>query len=68
MTIHPKVVAATGGSVGGGAVTIIVVWGLSLHGVSVPANVQEAFTVIFSAAIALIAGYMTASPEAKGSL
>ena len=44
MTTHPKVQA---GAIGG-AVSIVIVWGLTALNVDVPPEVASAFTTIFS--------------------
>lgn len=62
MTLHPKVASAVGGSGCGAALTIIVVWILSLFHIVVPEDVAEAFTALFGMLVGLIAGYVTPAP------
>lgn len=62
MTIHPKVVSTAGGSGLGAAVTIIIIWILSLFQIPVPEDVAQAFTAIFGVLVGLIAGYVTPNP------
>ena len=52
-TVHPKVAAATLAA----AISVIVVWGVSLAGVTVPPEVASAFTTILAA----VAGYLKVS-------
>ena len=72
--VHPKVTssaigagigAGVGGSVGQSLGTVLV-WLLSLHGILVPANVGDAFGIIFGALVAggtaFAAGWMTKDP------
>ncbi len=63
-TVHAKVVASTSGSVVGGALTVLVVWLLSLAHIIVPSDVASALTVIFGAALALLAGWITPADPA----
>lgn len=65
MVIHPKVSATTLGGVVGAAVADLIVWGLSLHGVQIPTNVENDISIIAGAVIAFIAGWITPSPAAK---
>lgn len=61
--IHPKVTAAASGAGVGSAVIAIVVWILSLQGITVPTSIVDALGVIVAAVLAFIAGYMTPSPK-----
>lgn len=74
--VHPKVtnsaIGAVVGGVGGGgigqALGTVLVWILSLHGITVPSNVSDAFGIVFgglvAGATAFAAGWMTKSPPA----
>jgi hypothetical protein len=60
--VHPKVQNATISGGAAGALTIIVVWALSLKNVIVPTEVALSFSTIFSAAATLAGGYFTPNP------
>lgn len=59
-TPKPKVIAATGGAAVGGALALLTAWILGMFGVDVPGEVQGAFTVLFSTALAFVGGYWAA--------
>lgn len=48
MAEHPSVVQRAGGTTGGGAFAIILVWIVSLYEIQVPADVGIAFGTAFS--------------------
>lgn len=54
---QPKVKAATGGAGAAGAITVVLVWVLSMFGVDVPPEVASALTTLIAAAGAFLAGY-----------
>jgi hypothetical protein len=55
--MKPKVQAAGAGAGVAGALTVILVWALSLAGVDVPPEVASALTTLLAAGGALLAGY-----------
>lgn len=57
-TIHPKVEAAGIGSTVGGAVSLLIVWGLGAAGVQVPPEPAAAIGVLATAIVGLAAGYL----------
>ena len=63
MNLHPKVISSVSGSVVGGAITTLIVWLLSLKGVTPPPDVTDALTVLFGAILAFAAGYLTPSGD-----
>lgn len=56
-----KVVAATGGSLGGGAIAVVLLWmlkgALEKAGIAMPDNVTEAVTVLITGFTTFLAGY-----------
>ena len=62
--MHPKVIAATTGSVLGGACATLLIWAIRLHGVEVPHEVAGAINTVSAAIVAAISGYTIPSPAA----
>lgn len=59
-TPQPKVVAATTGGAVGAAVSTVTVWIIeAVSGIDIPDTVEGACVVIFTAAVAFVAGYWT---------
>ena len=55
----PKVVGSTVGAGVGAALAAVLVWLLTLSGLEVPEAVQGAFTVLLSAVVAYVGGWIT---------
>jgi hypothetical protein len=68
VNVHPKLAASVTGMGAGGALTVVVVWLLSLRGVTVPDDVAQALTILFGAGLAFVAGYITPSGEPAGAI
>jgi hypothetical protein len=63
MNISPKTAGATGGSVTGGAVSLILLWvfGLIRPDIVVPNEVAVAFSVVISGILAFAGGWLPRS-------
>jgi len=57
--------AATAGGTVGGSLALIAVWLLSLAGVPVPDNVADAFTILATAVVSILGGWIV--PPGTGS-
>ncbi len=63
MTVHPKVVAATGGAGLAGSIAVVLAWLFSLAHVPIPDDVVGALTGLIGAALAAWGGYsISANP------
>ncbi|MGH7714724.1 MAG: hypothetical protein ACREML_01890 [Vulcanimicrobiaceae bacterium] len=64
MNLHPKVAAALGSMLTiGTPVTVVTVWILSLHGITVPDYVGTAIGAIINSFVGAVAGYL--APQQK---
>jgi hypothetical protein len=65
-----KVIAATGGAAIGSAVAVILTWivtaAFTKVGISLPENVSNAFSVIFTTITTFLAGYYTPAGANEG--
>ena len=61
--VHPKVAAASGGSIYGIALADLIVWALGLAHIAVPANVSSDLTILLGGTVAFVAGYLTKNPS-----
>ena len=59
MNATPKVVGATGGSLIGGALSVVLLWGVgaAFPSITIPPEVAGAVTILVSAAATFVAGY-----------
>lgn len=58
MNTKPKVAAATGGSALGAALSVLLVWILNESGVDVPVEAAAAMSVVVTAALTFLSGYV----------